>query len=139
MTQLTPPPRTIKDRVVFRWLTEIYTQLTAANQVLWTSVNKATSALTDIEDRSHSLLDNVLSVDETDTDATKNKHTSNALEKASADHQAATTAHGRSQAVAVADLSQDITNPPSEAEVQAISDKVDELLANLRTSGTLGT
>ncbi|GAH15912.1 unnamed protein product [marine sediment metagenome] len=84
------------------------------------------------------MLDNVLSVDETDSDATKNKHTSNALEKASADHQAATTAHGRSQAAAVSDLDQMISGP-SVAEVQAISDKVDELLASLRTSGTLDT
>lgn len=38
---------------------------------------------------------------------------------------------------AIADLNQDISDPPTEAEVQAISDKVDEILAMLRTSGVL--
>lgn len=42
------------------------------------------------------------------------------------------------QAAAVADLNQTIAGP-STAEVQAISDKVDELLAALRTSGALDT
>jgi len=36
------------------------------------------------------------------------------------------------QEAAIADLNQTITDPPSQAEVQAISDKVDELLAALR-------
>lgn len=40
------------------------------------------------------------------------------------------------QAAAVADLSQTIAGP-SIAEVQAISDKVDELLASLRTANLL--
>lgn len=35
-------------------------------------------------------------------------------------------------ATAVADLNQTISDPPTQAEVQAISDKVDELLAALR-------
>lgn len=43
------------------------------------------------------------------------------------------------QAAAVADLSQTITNPPTQAEVQAISDKIDELLASLRTANLLAT
>lgn len=43
------------------------------------------------------------------------------------------------QAVAVADLNQTISNPPTQTEVQAISDKVDALLAALRTSGALNT
>jgi hypothetical protein len=42
------------------------------------------------------------------------------------------------QASAVADLNQTIAGP-SIAEVQAISDKVDELLAALRTAGVLNT
>ena len=41
------------------------------------------------------------------------------------------------QSTAVTDLSQTITNPPTQAEVQAISDKVDELLAVMRVSGQL--
>ena len=39
----------------------------------------------------------------------------------------------------VTDLSQTTTNPPTQAEVQAIANKVDELLAQLRTpTGLLG-
>lgn len=37
-------------------------------------------------------------------------------------------------AAAVADLNQTITNPPTVAEVQAISDKIDEILAVLRAA-----
>ena len=40
---------------------------------------------------------------------------------------------------AVADLNQTITNPPTQAEVQAISDKIDEILAAARLAGTLAT
>lgn len=39
------------------------------------------------------------------------------------------------QTAAVADLSQTISSPPTQAEVQAISDKIDEWLAKERTSG----
>ena len=156
--QLPPPPRSVTDRVLFKWMTQIYARWTTANQILWDQVDKATSALSDIEDRSHSVLDNVLSVDETSSDATRNKHTSNALAKASTDHQAATNAHGATgsvigsgdtagtasvgvvlQATAVADLNQNISDPPTESETQAISDKVDEILASLRTAGTMDT
>lgn len=35
---------------------------------------------------------------------------------------------------AVSDLNQTVTDPPTQAEVQAVSDKVDELLAELRAS-----
>lgn len=41
------------------------------------------------------------------------------------------------QSPAVADLTLAITNPPTQAEVQAVSDKVDELLAALRSGGGL--
>jgi hypothetical protein len=41
------------------------------------------------------------------------------------------------QSTAVTDLNQVISNPPTQAEVQAISDKVDELLGVMRTSGQL--
>jgi acetolactate synthase small subunit len=40
---------------------------------------------------------------------------------------------------AIADLNQDISASPTEAEVQAISDKVDAILAALRTFGILAT
>ena len=40
---------------------------------------------------------------------------------------------------AVTDLNQDISAAYVEAEVQAISDKVDELLASLRAAGIIAT
>lgn len=40
---------------------------------------------------------------------------------------------------AVADLNQTIADPPTQAEVQAISDKVDDLLAKMRTTKLLAT
>ena len=43
------------------------------------------------------------------------------------------------QASAITDLNQTITNPPTQAEVQAISDKVDEILAALRTVQKIST
>lgn len=43
----------------------------------------------------------------------------------------------RPQAAAVADLNQDISATYVEAEVQAISDKVDDLLAKMRAAGLL--
>jgi len=43
------------------------------------------------------------------------------------------------QMSAIADLNQDISASYTEAEVQAISDKVDALLAALRTAGLLAT
>ena len=41
------------------------------------------------------------------------------------------------QQAAIADLDQDISASPTEAEVQAISDKVDALLSALRSAGVL--
>lgn len=38
---------------------------------------------------------------------------------------------------AVADLNQTISSPPTQAEVQAITDKIDELLAAMRTAAHL--
>ena len=42
----------------------------------------------------------------------------------------------RPRCVAVDDLTQTISNPPTQAEVQAIQDKVNELLASLRTDNS---
>lgn len=50
---------------------------------------------------------------------------------------AAGEAREAGQATAVADLDQDISATYVEAEVQAISDKVDALLAALRAAGAL--
>lgn len=43
------------------------------------------------------------------------------------------------QAAAVADLDLTVTDPPTQAEVQAIADKMDELLAAMRASDELAT
>lgn len=43
------------------------------------------------------------------------------------------------QTTAIADLNQTISSPPTQAEVQAISDKIDEILAALRTSGKVAS
>ncbi len=43
------------------------------------------------------------------------------------------------QSTAIADLNQTISNPPTQTQVQDISDKIDALLAVMRTSGQLGT
>lgn len=43
------------------------------------------------------------------------------------------------QAAALADLTQSITSPPTQAEVQAIQGKVNALLAAMRTAGMLAT
>lgn len=51
----------------------------------------------------------------------------------------ATKAGTNLQAAAVADLDQDISATYAEAEVQAISDKVDALLASLRAAGVLAS
>lgn len=40
---------------------------------------------------------------------------------------------------ATADLNQTVSSPPTQGEVQAISDKVDELLAALRANGPLAS
>ena len=45
----------------------------------------------------------------------------------------------KKQTSAIADLNQTISNPPTQAEVQAISDKIDELLAAMRTAGLMET
>lgn len=46
---------------------------------------------------------------------------------------------GAVRGAAVADLGQTISNPPTQAEVQALSDKVDELLGALRTANLIAT
>ncbi len=43
------------------------------------------------------------------------------------------------QQTAEADLSQTISDPPTQAEVQAITDKIDALLAKLRSANVLAT
>lgn len=43
------------------------------------------------------------------------------------------------KAAAVADLALTVTNPPTQAEVQAIHDKLNALMGSLRTAGILNT
>ena len=51
----------------------------------------------------------------------------------------ATQAGPIKQGAAVDDLEQDISASYTEAEIQAISDKIDELLAELRTAGVIAS
>lgn len=41
------------------------------------------------------------------------------------------------QVAAIADLNLTVSNPPTQAEGQAIADKIDEILAAMRTAGSL--
>lgn len=62
-----------------------------------------------------------------------------ANKKAGEELAAAVEAGANKAAAAVADLGQTISDPPTQAEVQAISDKVDEILAALRAAGLMST
>lgn len=54
-------------------------------------------------------------------------------------HTSGTTNFVLIQQAAEADLSQTISDPPTQAEVQAISDKIDALLTKLRSANVLAT
>ena len=54
-------------------------------------------------------------------------------------HTSGSTNFVLAQQAAEADLDQTISDPPTQAEVQAISDKVDALLAKLRSANVLAT
>ena len=54
-------------------------------------------------------------------------------------HASGSTNFVLAQQAAEADLNQTITDPPTQAEVQAISDKIDALLAKLRSANVLAT
>lgn len=73
-------PPEIGQREFDRWSFELWRRLndTSLLAFSWASLSKAGSALTDIETRKHSMLQNVEGFDPTDADSVKNKHVSNA-------------------------------------------------------------
>jgi hypothetical protein len=84
---LQPPPRnldklTLESKMVemIRWMYEVYRRLqnTGLLALLWTNLTFTGSKLVDILDRKHADLQNILGNDPTSTDATKDKHVSNA-------------------------------------------------------------
>jgi len=143
--------------LVQRWLEKVYRRIDTALQLAWAQLDTAGSKLADLDDRPHSALQDVALADESGTDAVTPKHLTDAQAKAGADHRNATSGvHGATGAVIgagdlatgvtagvvfrtdpVADLNLTASNPPTQSEVQAIGDKVDELLARLRAAGLL--
>jgi hypothetical protein len=143
--------------LVQRWLEKVYRRTDAALQLAWTQLDTAGSRLEDLDQRPHSALQDVALADAQGTDAATPKHLTDAEARAGADHRAATSgAHGATGALigagdlatdltagvvfragAVADLNLAASDPPTQAQVQAIGDKVDELLSRLRAAGLL--
>ena len=68
------------------WYARLQARVDETAQILWTQVDTAGSNLTDIETRLHSSLQSIGELDETDTDATLDKHTSNNIAKSNKDH-----------------------------------------------------
>lgn len=151
MPSLPPVPSGLP-ATISRWLTEVRRLLIDDGVIEWTRVSKTGSSLADLATRAHSALTGI----GTNTHAQIDTHISTATA-----HIAATTAHGSNGAVAgvadlpgtattvaeglvtqagdVADLNQTISATYSQTEVQAISDKVDELLAAMRAADQLET
>ena len=73
------PPET-GNREFDRWSFELWRRLndTSLLAFSWDSLSKAGSALTDIESRKHSMLEDVEGFDPTSSNSVKNKHVSNA-------------------------------------------------------------
>jgi hypothetical protein len=101
---LQPPPKNL-DRLNLqdqmketgRWMFEVYRRLkdTGILAILWTNLDFTGSKLTDIITRAHADLQLILGLDPTSTDATKNKHVSNAQGKKWEDHvDASANVHG---------------------------------------------
>lgn len=91
---------------MFVWINRVYTRLSEVAGIAWASIDYTGSNLTDIVTRNHASLQNIGTVDETDTDTTKDKHLSNSLAKGWEDtktaytsHAAATNAHGATGAL----------------------------------------
>jgi hypothetical protein len=143
--------------LVQRWLEKVYRRTDAALQLAWAQLDTAGSRLEDLDERPHSALQDVALADPLGTDAATPKHLTDAVAKAGADHRNQTSgAHGATGALigagdlatgvaagvvfradAVADLNLAASDPPTQGQVQAIGDKVDELLSRLRAAGLL--
>lgn len=74
-----PPPQT-GNREFDRWSLELWRRLSDTGNLglSWSDVSKVGSALTDIETRTHAMLQSILGFDSTSPDSVKNKHISNA-------------------------------------------------------------
>lgn len=74
-----PPPQT-GNREFDRWSLELWRRLSDTGNLglSWSDVSKVGSALTDIETRTHAMLQTILGFDSTSPDSVKNKHISNA-------------------------------------------------------------
>jgi hypothetical protein len=94
VTSLLPPipPSLVQDRAAGAWLREVARRITAAASVTWGSIDFTTSSLSDITTRPHSALTSILGADNTSTDATQNKHVSNADMKAIQDRKSGSVA-----------------------------------------------
>lgn len=112
------------------------------------------SQISDIASRMHSALQSIAEANPASSNSVRDAHVSDNDMKLAQDHRSASDPHTGSaahaaasnphtgsagEATAIADLNQTITNPPTQAEVQAISNKIDALLAVLRTSGALSS
>lgn len=160
--KLLPKPQAAWAKILptglFTWLIQLHNRVNENIQILWPQVDTTDADIADFGNKSHQSLDNILPAVDTSTDATQNRHISDSQAKGWTDHVSATSAHGAtgavigvgdtattttpgvvSQTAAVVDLNQTISNPPTTSEVQAISDKIDELLGKMRSSGQLDT
>ena len=74
-----PPPQT-GNREFDRWSFELWRRLSDTGNLglAWSDISKVGSALTDIESRKHSMLEDVEGFDPTSSNSVKNKHVSNA-------------------------------------------------------------
>ena len=138
MTLSPAPVDPTNRRAWVRWADELRRFVTTAGQFGWSQVDKTGSSLADLATRSHTDLTSI----GTNTHAQIDTHVSAANpHSGSASTNTGTTATAglQKQVAAVTDLSQTISATYSQAEVQAISDKVDELLAAQRLAGTLET
>jgi len=157
---LSPAPTDPTNRRAWvRWADELRRFVTSSGALAWSQVSKTGSNLQDLETRSHTDLSAIGTNSHAQIDthiAAPNPHTGTASASALSDHTGATTAHGATgdlvgvgntatatvagvvlAGTPVADLAQTVSATPTQAEVQAISNKVDELLAALRTAGIL--
>jgi len=157
---LRKPPQTDDPREVSVWLDELFRKLTESNALGWDNLDKATSNLNEIATRNHDVLQGVNQVDETDTNATKDKHVSNLLAKDWEDHKdshnppGVAAANGVASAVSVTGADADLTYGANErdlinelkadvntlvTDVNAAITQLNALLASLRTITIINT